>query len=341
MPEVAVIGAGSWGTALTRVLAENCKQVTLWIRRPELCQEISISRENVNYLPGVFLPDNVKFTADLAEAVQNKKAIVLVVPSHTLRSIVKQIKPLLNNHPMIISCAKGVEEETFFRMSEVIAQEMPQCIPIILSGPNHAEEVGRLVPSASVISSRDKNMAEAAQELFMTHRFRVYTNPDVVGVELGGALKNVIAVAAGISDGLGYGDNTKAALMTRGLSEIARLGIRMGAKALTFAGLSGIGDLMVTCTSEHSRNRRLGIEIGKGRKLDDVVKSMHMVAEGVRTTRATWQLAQRYQTEVPITEQVFQVLFAGKDPHQAVVDLLAREKKFEIEQIVPGNFQDW
>ncbi|NLZ93264.1 MAG: NAD(P)-dependent glycerol-3-phosphate dehydrogenase, partial [Firmicutes bacterium] len=243
MDEVSVIGAGSWGTALARVLSENCKQVTLWARRPELCRDISSKRENVDYLPGVFLPQNIKLTADLKDTVQNKKVLVLVVPSHTLRSIARQIKPLLNNHPIIVSCAKGIEEETFLRMSEIIEQELPGCTPAVLSGPNHAEEVGRLVPSASVISSRSRSAAETVQELFMTHRFRVYTNPDIVGVELGGALKNVIAVAAGISDGLGYGDNTKAALLTRGLSEITRLGIRMGAKALTFAGLSGIGDL--------------------------------------------------------------------------------------------------
>jgi glycerol-3-phosphate dehydrogenase (NAD(P)+) len=226
-------------------------------------------------------------------------------------------------------------------MSEVIEQEMPGCRLAVLSGPNHAEEVGRLVPSATVVSSRERRTAEAVQELFMTQWLRVYTNPDIIGVELGGSLKNVIAVAAGIADGLSYGDNTKAALMTRGISEIARLGMQMGAEALTFAGLSGIGDLMVTCTSRHSRNRKLGFEIGKGRKLDEVVSGMRMVAEGVRTTHAARDLAQRYEVEVPITEQVYQVLFYGKDPHQAVIDLFSREKTYEMEEQVASNLKDW
>lgn len=341
MKEVTVIGAGSWGTAIAIVLAQNCQQVTLWTRRAELCQQINASRENTDYLPGVSLPKNVVLTADLAAAVQNKQAIVLVVPSHTMRTVAQQIAPLLNNSPIVVSCAKGLEEGTLFRMSEVIEQELPGCKLAALSGPNHAEEVGRLVPSVTVVSSRERRIAEAVQELFMTHRLRVYTNPDLIGVELGGALKNVIAVAAGISDGLGYGDNTNAALMTRGISEIARLGMRMGAEALTFAGLSGIGDLVVTCTSRHSRNRSLGVEIGKGRKLSEIISSMRMVAEGVRTTRATWDLAQRYQVDVPITEQVYQVLFAEKDPHQAVVDLLSREKKYEMEEQSSLKLKDW
>ncbi|MCR3923522.1 MAG: NAD(P)H-dependent glycerol-3-phosphate dehydrogenase [Firmicutes bacterium] len=341
MEKIAVIGAGSWGTALARILADNCEHVTLWTRRAELCHAITATRENVNYLPGVMLPHNVMITADLAKAVQEKEAIILVVPSHTVRQILQQIAPLLSTCPIVVSCAKGVEEKTFLRMSEVIEQELPQCKPAVLSGPNHAEEVGRLIPSASVISARDRSVAEAAQELFITHRFRVYTNPDLIGVELGGALKNVIALAAGISDGLGYGDNTKAALVTRGLSEIARLGMQMGADVLTFAGLSGIGDLMVTCTSPHSRNRSLGMEIGQGRAVDEIISGMHMVAEGVRTTRATWQLAQHYHVDVPITEQVYKVLFEGKDPHQAVVDLMAREKTYEMEEVVSSKFKDW
>ncbi|MGI6659513.1 MAG: NAD(P)H-dependent glycerol-3-phosphate dehydrogenase [Dethiobacteraceae bacterium] len=341
MKEVTVIGAGSWGTAIAVVLAHNCQQVTLWTRRDELCRQINSSRENSDYLPGVKLPANVVATADLSAAVNNKEAIVLVVPSHTVRSMVQQIAPLLKNSPIMVSCAKGLEESTLFRMSEVIEQEMPGCRLAVLSGPNHAEEVGRLVPSATVVSSRERRTAEAVQELFMTQWLRVYTNPDIIGVELGGSLKNVIAVAAGIADGLSYGDNTKAALMTRGISEIARLGMQMGAEALTFAGLSGIGDLMVTCTSRHSRNRKLGFEIGKGRKLDEVVSGMRMVAEGVRTTHAARDLAQRYEVEVPITEQVYQVLFYGKDPHQAVIDLFSREKTYEMEEQVASNLKDW
>src|SRR5690554_5892016 len=229
MKNAAVIGAGSWGTALALVLAENCDNVTLWARREELCQQISKTRENTDYLPGVLLPQNVSVTADLERAVYKKDALVLVVPSHTVRTIVRQIAPLLKECPIVVNCAKGLEEDSYCRMSQILEQELPQCPPVILSGPNHAEEVSRRIPSATVVSAKERKVAEAAQRLFMTHRLRVYTNPDVVGVELGGSLKNVIALAAGASDGLGYGDNTKAAIVTRGLTEIARLGSQMGA----------------------------------------------------------------------------------------------------------------
>jgi glycerol-3-phosphate dehydrogenase (NAD(P)+) len=341
MKKVAVIGAGSWGTALTLALAENCPQVVLWSRRDELCRAMRDTRENPDYLPGVLVPSHVDITSDLEAAVHDKDALVLVVPSHTVRSIAQQIAPFVKKGAIIISCAKGVEEDTHQRMSEVVKQELPHCEAAVLSGPNHAEEVGRRIPSATVVSAQKRAVAEATQDLFMTPFLRVYTNPDIVGVELGGALKNVIALGSGISDGLGFGDNTKAALMTRGLSEVARLGMKMGADALTFAGLSGIGDLMVTCTSKHSRNRSLGMEIGRGRKLDDILASMRMVAEGVRTTRAAWQLSQRYHVEMPITHQVYNVLFEGKDPRQAVGDLMQRGRTHEMEEIVSSKFQTW
>ncbi|HHX74553.1 MAG TPA: NAD(P)H-dependent glycerol-3-phosphate dehydrogenase [Firmicutes bacterium] len=341
MESVAVIGAGSWGTALSVVLAENCRQVTLWARREELCREVRERRENTYYLPGVQLPKNVAVTSDLAEAVSGRDALVLVVPSHTVRTIARVIAPQLTNRPIVVNCAKGIEEETYCRMSEILAQELPQCEPAVLSGPNHAEEVGRRVPSATVVSAKKRVVAEAVQDLFMTHRLRVYTNPDMVGVELGGALKNVIALAAGISDGLGYGDNTKAAIVTRGLSEIGRLGLRMGAEALTFAGLAGIGDLMVTCMSAHSRNRKLGLELGRGRKLSAILPGMRMVAEGVRTTRAALQLGRKYGVDLPITEQVHEVLFKEKNPHRAVVDLLKREKTHEMEEVVASRLKNW
>ena len=341
MESIAVIGAGSWGTALSVVLAENCRRVMLWARREELCQEIRDKRENAVYLPGVRLPENVAVTSDLEEAVAGKDALVLVVPSHTVREIAKMIAPLLTNCPIVVNCAKGIEEETYCRMSEILKQELPQCELAGLSGPNHAEEVGRKVPSATVVSAGNRKVAEAVQDLFMTQRLRVYTNPDMVGVELGGALKNVIALAAGISDGLGFGDNTKAAIVTRGLSEMGRLGIRMGADVLTFAGLAGIGDLMVTCTSEHSRNRKLGLELGRGRKLSAILPGMRMVAEGVRTTRAARQLGRKYGVEMPITEQVYEVLFNEKDPHHAVVDLLRREKTHEVEEVVSSRLKCW
>ena len=341
MENIAVIGAGSWGTALSVVLAENCRQVTLWARREELCREIREKRENTVYLPGVQLPRNVAVTSDLEEAVAGKDALILVVPSHTVRTIARKIAPLLTNRPVVVNCAKGIEEETFCRMSEILKQELPQCEPAVLSGPNHAEEVGRKVPSATVVSAGKREVAEAVQDLFMTKRLRVYTNPDMVGVELGGALKNVIALAAGISDGLGFGDNTKAAIVTRGLSEMGRLGIRMGADVLTFAGLAGIGDLMVTCTSKHSRNQKLGLELGRGRKLSAILPGMRMVAEGVRTTRAARQLGCIYGVEMPITEQVYEVLFNEKDPRRAVVDLLKREKTHEVEEVVSSRLKNW
>jgi glycerol-3-phosphate dehydrogenase (NAD(P)+) len=341
MKNVAVIGAGSWGTALTLALAENCSQVDLWARRAELCRAIRENRENPDYLPGVLIPPQVVVTSDLEAAVYKKTALILVVPSHTVRNIARQIAPLVNSGTLVVSCAKGVEEDTNQRMSEILQQELPGCEVAILSGPNHAEEVGRKIPSATVLSAEKRVIAEAAQDLFMTRFLRVYTNPDLVGVELGGALKNVIALGAGISDGLGFGDNTKAALMTRGLTEIARLGMKMGADPLTFAGLSGIGDLMVTCSSSHSRNRNLGIEIGRGRKLAEILAGMRMVVEGVRTTRAAWQLAERHQVEMPITQQAYNVLFADKDPRQAVVDLMQRGRRHEMEEIVSSKFKTW
>ncbi|NLM53248.1 MAG: NAD(P)H-dependent glycerol-3-phosphate dehydrogenase [Firmicutes bacterium] len=340
MRDVAVIGAGSWGTALAIVLAENCEHVTLWARREELCRAMRQTRENRDYLPGVLLPKNITVTNDLEQAVYKKEAIVLVVPSHTVRSIARQIAPYIKTCPLIINCAKGLEEGSHCRMSEILEQELPQCFPVILSGPNHAEEVSRRVPSATVVAAKEERSAKAAQALFMTSRLRVYTNPDVIGVELGGALKNVIAIAAGVSDGLGYGDNTKAAIVTRGLTEIARLGRKMGANPLTFAGLSGVGDLMVTCTSHHSRNRNLGMEIGRGKKLTEILAGMRMVAEGVRTTKAAKELGKIYQAEMPITEQVYEILFHEKEPRRAVVELLKRKGKFEIEDVVSFKLQN-
>lgn len=340
MKNVAVIGAGSWGTALSVVLAENCEKVTLWIRREELCRSITEFRENKDYLPGVYLPENVLLTSDLAYAVKGGDALVLAVPSHTVRKVAREIARCLSGNPLVINCAKGLEEETLCRMSEILAEELPQCRTAVLSGPNHAEEVSRRVPSATVVAAKDKRVAEAAQDLFMTQYFRVYTNPDIIGVELGGALKNVIALAAGVSDGLGYGDNTKSAIITRGLTEIARLGIKMGAEPLTFAGLSGVGDLIVTCTSKHSRNRRLGFELGQGKALPALLKGMQMVAEGVRTTTAARQLSRRFDVDMPITEQVYQILVNGKDPRTAVYDLMKREKKHEIEEIARNKCKE-
>ncbi|MBS4007266.1 MAG: NAD(P)H-dependent glycerol-3-phosphate dehydrogenase [Clostridium sp.] len=341
MKKLAVIGAGSWGTALTLPLAENCSQFDLWARRPELCRIIQDTGINQDYLPGVRIPANVTVTSDLEAAISGKDALVLVVPSHTVRAMARQIAPFLKKDTIIINCAKGLEEDTLQRISEILLEELPHCRPAVLSGPNHAEEVGRMIPSATVVSAHTKVVAEIVQDLFMTSFFRVYTNPDFLGVEISGALKNVIALGAGISDGLGFGDNTKAALMTRGLSEIARLGLKMGANPLTFAGLAGIGDLMVTCTSKHSRNRKLGIELGMGHKLQEILAEMRMVAEGVRTTRAAWQLAEQYGVEMPITQQVYEVLFKFKNPRNAVEDLMRRGRRHEMEEIVPEKCQTW
>ncbi len=341
MKKVAVIGAGSWGTALTLPLAENCPQVDLWVRRFELCRSIQEAGINQDYLPGVRIPANVTVTSDLEAAISGKDVLVLVVPSHNVRTMARQIAPFLKKDTIIINCAKGMEEDTLLRISEILLEELPHCRPAVLSGPNHAEEVGRMIPSATVVSAHTKAVAEIVQDLFMTSFFRVYTNPDFLGVEISGALKNVIALGAGISDGLGFGDNTKAALMTRGLSEIARLGLKMGANPLTFAGLAGIGDLVVTCTSNHSRNRNLGIELGMGHKLQEVLTEMRMVAEGVRTTRAAWQLAKLHGEEMPITEQVYEVLFNLKNPRQAVEDLMRRGRRHEMEEIVSDKCQAW
>lgn len=341
MNEVAVIGSGSWGTALALALAENCPRVTLWARREEIRLTIAETGENSTYLPGVKLPENIHVTTDIEKAVWNKGALAFVVPSHTVRSIAGQIAPYVARDTVTISCAKGLEEETLLRMTEVIKQELPTCQTAALSGPNHAEEVGLRIPSATVVSAQKRKVAEAVQDLFMTPFLRVYTNPDIVGVELAGALKNIIALGAGISDGLGFGDNTKAALMTRGLTEIARLGMKLGADPLTFAGLAGIGDLVVTCTSKHSRNRSFGVALGQGKSMAEVLAGMHMVAEGVRTTRAARQLSIQQNVEMPITTQVFNVLFEEKNPRAAVVELMRRSKTHEREEIISSKFKDW
>lgn len=339
MKEVAVIGAGGWGTALSMVLANNRSSVTLWARRAELAFDVAEKRENSAYLPGIMIPENVHVTSDLEEAVAGKDVLVFVVPSHALRETAKAARPYIKKGAVLVNCAKGLEQGSLMRLSEVLKEEVPGHPVAVISGPNHAEEVGRKIPSATVAASVDMAVAEAVQDLFMTPFFRVYTNQDLVGVELGGALKNVIALGAGISDGLGFGDNTKAALMTRGIAEIARLGTCLGAEALTFAGLSGIGDLVVTCTSRHSRNRRLGIALGQGKTLSEALGETRMVVEGVRTTQAAWQLAMEKNVEIPITGEIHQVLFAGKDPRVAVEALMRRVRVHEKEDIIKYKFR--
>jgi len=332
---IAVMGAGSWGTALAILLHQKGFQVGLWARESKIVDEITELRSNYRYLPGVYIPKGIWASLSMEEILNKSHIIVLAIPSHAIRGILIDVRPFLSSDTIIVNAAKGLEEGTLKRMSEIIKEEINYCGNIaVLSGPSHAEEVCRFNPTAVVVSSENKRCAELVQDVFIFSTFRVYINPDLIGVELGGALKNVIALATGIADGLGLGDNARAALITRGLTEITRLGIAMGANPLTFAGLTGIGDLIVTCSSMYSRNRRAGIEIGKGKPLGEVLEKVGMVVEGVKTTRAAWHLAKTYGIEMPITNQVYKLLFEGKDPALGVTELMQRQKKpHEIEEV--------
>ncbi|HEY9059003.1 MAG TPA: NAD(P)H-dependent glycerol-3-phosphate dehydrogenase [Pseudobacteroides sp.] len=327
---ICVMGAGSWGTALSVQLANNGHNVRMWSFIKEEAEGINTHRENKEKLPGVKVPDKVVCTNDVNDALEGAEAVIMVVPSEFMRSSVKAIKGALKDKMVVVSCSKGLEEGSFLTMSQVINDEAPNVRVVALSGPSHAEEVGRGIPTAVVAASLDSDAALYVQDLFMSPMFRVYTNSDIIGVELGGSIKNVIALCAGISDGLGFGDNTKAALMTRGITEMSRLGEIMGAKQQTFSGLAGIGDLIVTCTSMHSRNRRAGILIGKGKSLEEALKEVAMVVEGVNTTRAAYHMAKKLNVEMPIINQAYEVLFNGKDAKQAVIDLMMRDRKLEI-----------
>jgi glycerol-3-phosphate dehydrogenase (NAD(P)+) len=339
MRKVSILGAGSWGTALAVILAKKGVEVNLWCRNETQASQLNKIRENIKYLPGVLLPQNIKVFSDLKEAVYSIECVVMSIPSHGIREVLQNLSPLLNSSAIIVNTAKGIEPQTLMRLSQVFNEELPGINErfCVLSGPTHAEEVSRDMPSAAVAASEKRQIAEMVQDLFITPKFRVYTNPDVVGVEIGGALKNVIALATGISDGLGFGDNTKAALITRGMTEIARLGVKMGANPLTFAGLTGIGDLVVTCTSMHSRNRRAGIALGQGKKLEDILNEMGMVVEGVRTTKAIQKIGERYDVDLPIASEVYNVLFKGINPQEAVVNLMTRMRTHEVEEIAINN----
>lgn len=341
--QAAVLVAGSWGTALASVLADNGYEVWLWTRDDAYAELMNRTRENPKYLPGARLSDGIRATASLEQAVRGSAVVVLAAPSSAMRSVAGQIKPYLDDGTLLIHATKGFEIESLKRMSLVIADELPHCDKrlAVLSGPSHAEEVIRKCPTTVVVASSSMQAAENAQDAFINPYFRVYTNPDVIGVEVGGALKNIIALGAGLSDGLGFGDNARAALMTRGLAEIGRLGIAMGADPLTFAGLAGIGDLVVTCTSKHSRNWRAGYALGQGQTLDQVLAAMGMVVEGVRTTRAAHELAKQSGVEMPITEQLYAVLFEQKPPKQAVEDLMGRGRTHEIEEIAREATAKW
>lgn len=342
MRKMTIIGAGGWGTALANVLAKKGFSVTLWARRKETCDNLYKTRENVNYLPGVIIPANVHFTNDFEEAVTDSELVLMATPSMVMRDIIKKIKPFITNNTVVVSASKGFEQSTLLRMSEVIAEELGEEHPIaVLSGPNHAEEVGKDLPTATVVASKKKSTAEFVQDVFMSPKLRVYINPDIIGVEVGGALKNIIALGAGISDGLKFGDNTKSALLTRGLTEIARLGVAMGADTHTFAGLAGLGDLIATCTSQHSRNWRCGNQIGQGKKLKEILEGSNMVVEGVRTTEAVQELSKKYNIQMPISEELYKVLFEEKDAKTAVIDLMLRGKTHETEEVVRTERENW
>ncbi|MED1740933.1 NAD(P)H-dependent glycerol-3-phosphate dehydrogenase [Bacillus swezeyi] len=337
MTKVSILGAGSWGTALALVLADNQYDVCVWGHREELIEQINEHHENKDYLPGVKLPDNVRATTDLQGALADVKTIIVAVPTKAIREVLKEAVSFIKQKAIFVHVSKGIEPDTLLRISEMMEEEIPGELRediVVLSGPSHAEEVGLRHPTTVTVSSKNIEAAQAIQDMFMNQHFRVYTNPDIIGVEIGGALKNIIALAAGITDGLGYGDNAKAALITRGLAEIARLGTKMGGNPLTFSGLTGIGDLIVTCTSVHSRNWRAGNMLGKGFKLEEVLKEMGMVVEGVRTTKAAYQLSQKYDVKMPITEALHKVLFDGKKVETAVESLMARVKTHEMEDLV-------
>ena len=329
MKKVLVIGSGSWGTALAVMLAQHGHPVTIWSRREDAVLEMEKHRENKQYLPGVILPPNISLTHIAEKSVEGAEIVISAVPSKAVRQTMELFSPLFQDGIPIVNVAKGLEEGSLLRLSEVIAQCVPQAEVCVLSGPSHAEEVGRDIPTACVIASKNEAVAKMIQQEFMNHNFRMYTNNDLIGVEMGAALKNVMALAAGMSDGLGFGDNTKAALMTRGMAEVMRLSIAMGGRPETCFGLSGIGDLIVTCTSMHSRNRRAGILLGEGKTLSQTLEAVQMVVEGVNTVKAACDIAEKYQVSMPITQQINQVLFHGKNVRAAVLHLMTRDGKSE------------
>jgi glycerol-3-phosphate dehydrogenase (NAD(P)+) len=331
MGRAAVIGAGSWGTALAKVLGDKGHSVSMWSYEPEVADQIRSERENRDYLPGVVLPETVDVFLDHDQALEGAEVVVAVVPSHAFRDVMSAAAPFVSKDAIILSATKGIEVSTLERPSEILLELFPgHQPPAVLSGPTFAREVGEGDPTAIVVASNDEQVACNVQAFFNTDRFRVYTNQDILGVELAAALKNVIALAAGIAAGIGYRSNSRAALITRGLAEITRLGLIMGARASTFAGLAGLGDLVLTCNSELSRNRTVGVRLGRGESLDQILASMKMVAEGVKTTKAARRLAQDHEVEMPIVDEVHHILFEDKPPERATADLMLREPKPEL-----------
>lgn len=326
---ISILGGGSWGCALASMLSKEGKDVTLWVRSHSQYEEMVKEKTNKKYLPGVIIPDSLKVTNDLEEAVVNRDIITLAVPTNNIRELLTTLKPIINKNQILVNLAKGIEENTDLRISDICNQILPDNKYCAISGPSHAEEVVINIPTAVVCASIDNKVAEYVQDIFTTSSFRIYTNQDLIGVELGGALKNIIALGAGISDGVGFGDNTKAALMTRGLYEIAKLGTAMGANPDTFSGLAGVGDLIVTCTSMHSRNRKAGILIGQGYSLTDATNKVGMVVEGVKTTKAAYHLSQKLNIEMPITNEIYSILYLGADVKVSATRLMGREMKYE------------
>lgn len=330
--KISVLGAGGWGTTLAILLHNNGHEVTLWEYKSNYAKFLSKNRTNETYLPGIQIPLEILITNNLNEAVKKKHIIVFAVPSQFLRSVIHQILFSEIKDTILLSVAKGIENNSLMTMSQMLKDEIHDLDEnqiAVLSGPSHAEEVSRKIPTAVVAASKNHETSKLIQVAFMTPYFRVYSSTDILGVELGGSFKNVIAIGAGIIDGAKYGDNTKAAIMTRGVAEISRLGLAMGALPETFAGLSGMGDLIVTCMSRHSRNRFVGEQIGAGKKLKDILKKMEMVAEGVQTSKSASQLAKKFKVETPITTEVYKILFEDKDPIKATIDLMTRDMKME------------
>lgn len=333
MARIGILGAGSWGTALAILLHDNGHDVTVWSIHEKEVEMLNTTRRHESKLPGVEIPEGILFTTDMKETMSDKDVCVLAVPSPFIRSTCQKMKAYVRAGQIIVNVAKGIEESTLYTLTDIIEEEMPYADACVLSGPSHAEEVSRRLPTTCVVSARTRKTAEYLQSVFVSPVFRVYISPDMLGIELGGALKNIIALAAGTADGLGYGDNTKAALITRGIAEIARLGIKMGGRPETFYGLTGIGDLIVTCASVHSRNRKAGYLMGKGYTMQEAMDEVQMVVEGVYSAKAALTLAQKYQVEMPIVEQVNKVLFENKNAEEAVKELMIRDKKMESDSV--------
>ncbi len=334
MKKIGVIGAGSWGIALARLLDGNGHDVCIWSIDEKEIAMLSANREQKDKLPGVILSEAITYTTDLKTAIEGKDLLVLAVPSVFIRSTARKMSPYVSEGQIIVNVAKGIEEDTLMILTDIIEEEIPQAQVAVLSGPSHAEEVGKDIPTVCVVGAKKRELAEEIQNYFMNQTFRIYTSPDLLGIELGGALKNVIALAAGMADGLGFGDNTKAALMTRGIAEISRLALAMGAKAETLGGLTGIGDLIVTCGSVHSRNRRAGVLMGQGKTMEEATAEVKMVVEGIYSAKAAAALGEKYGISLPIIEQVNQVLFAGQSAQDGVMELMIRDRKSEYQDLL-------